>query len=80
MQAGERDRPRAAGQADTIGHLGHGADPRIIAAVTRDEHYALLIAHVDGQGEVHVGEDDGVFQRDEKEVHVSSSSICAYDT
>jgi hypothetical protein len=35
--------------------------------VARHEQHALLVAHVDGQRDVHGGEDDGVVERDEEE-------------
>ena len=39
----------------------------ILAFVGRHQQHPLLVADVDGQGDVHVREDDGVFQRDEQE-------------
>ena len=45
----ERDGAGAAGQADALGHLGDGADGRVLALVARDEQDALLVADVDGR-------------------------------
>ena len=69
MQAVQRDGEPAAGQADAVGHLGDGADLRVLVLVLGHEQHALLVADVDGQGHVHVGEDDDVFQRDEEEAY-----------
>jgi hypothetical protein len=33
--------------------------------MTRHEDDAVLVADVDGEGDVHAREDDGVFERDE---------------
>ncbi len=66
VQAVQRDRVTAAGKADVIGHLGDGADLRVLVVVLRHEQHALFVADVDGEGDVHVGEDDDVFQGDEK--------------
>ena len=49
MQAVERDGAAAAGQAHAVGHLGDGADARIVVLVLRDEEHALLGADVDAQ-------------------------------
>ena len=59
--------PAAAGQADALADLGDRADLRVLALVPRDEQHALLVADVDGDGDVHVGEDDEVVERDEQQ-------------
>ena len=38
----------------------------VLAVVARDEQDALLAADVDGEGDVHRGEDDGVVEGDEE--------------
>src|SRR3712207_8349283 len=48
------------------GHLGDGADLGVGALMARDQKDSLLVAHVDGEGHVHGGEDDGVVKRDEE--------------
>ena len=65
--AGERDGAAAAGEADAVGDLGDRADLGELAVVAGDEQHALLVAHVDGEGDVHGGEDDGVVEGDEQE-------------
>jgi hypothetical protein len=67
-QARERDGATAPGQADPVGHLRDRADGRVLLLVLRHEQHALLVADVDGQGDVHVREDDEVFQRDEQQL------------
>ena len=62
----EGDRAPAAGKPDAVGHLGDGADLRVPVLVLGHEQDALLVADVDGQGDVHVREDDEVFQGDEQ--------------
>ena len=69
MQAVQRDGEPAAGQPDAVGDLGDGADLRVLVLVLGHEQHALLVADVDGEGDVHVGEDDDVFQRDEEEAY-----------
>ena len=66
VQAAERGRAPAAGEADGVGDLGHRADLGELVLVTGDEQHALLAAHVDGQGDVHGREDHGVIERDQK--------------
>ena len=58
----------AAGQPHLVGHLGHGADLRVLALVLGHEQHALLVADVDGQRHAHVGEDDDVVQRHEQQL------------
>ena len=68
MEAVQRDGVAAAGQPHRVGHLGHGADLRVLAFVLGHEQHALLVADVDGQRHAHVGEDDDVVQRHEQEL------------
>ena len=58
-QAVQSDRA-APTQPDAVGHLGDGADLRVLVVVLGDEQHALLVADVDGEGHVHVPEDDDV--------------------
>ena len=67
VQALEGDGATSAGQADAVRHLGDGADLRVLVVVLGHEQHALLVADVDGEGDVHVGEDDDVFQGDEQQ-------------
>ena len=67
VEALERDRATAAGQPDAIGDLRDRADLRVLVLVLGNEQDAVLVADVDGQGDVHVGEDDDVFQGDEQQ-------------
>ena len=69
MEAVQRDCEPAARQPDAIGDLGDGADLRVLVLVLGHEQHALLVADVDSEGHVHVGEDDDVFQRDEEEAY-----------
>ncbi len=62
VEAVERDGAGAARQPHAVGHLGDDADARIVVFVAWDEQHALLGTHIHGQGHVHVGEDDEVFQ------------------
>ena len=66
VQAVERHGSTAAGQPDAVGDLRDGSDLRVAVLVLRHEQHAVLVADVDGEGHVHVGEDDDVFQGDEK--------------
>ena len=68
VQPLERDGGAAARQPDAVGDRGHRADACVLAAALGDEQHALLVADLDGQGHVHVREDDDVFQRDEQEL------------
>ena len=67
VQAVQRDGATAAGKPDAIGDLGDGADLRVAVVVLGHEQHAVLVADVDGEGDVHVREDDEVFQRDEQQ-------------
>ena len=69
VQAVQRDGAAAAGEADAVGDLGDGADLRVLVVVLGHEQHALLVADVDGEGDVHVGEDDDVFQGDEQQAY-----------
>ena len=60
--AGEGHGAAAAGEAHLVGDLGDRADLGELALVTRDEQDARLVADVDGQRDVHRGEDDGVVE------------------
>jgi hypothetical protein len=68
VQALEADGVTAATDAHVVGDLGDGADGGVLALVTRDEDDAGLVADVDGEGDVHAREDDGVLQRDEQQI------------
>ena len=68
VQPLERDRGRAAGQPDAVGDRGHRADGCVLTARLGDEQHALLVADLDGQGHVHVGEDDDVVEWDEQQL------------
>ena len=68
MQAAEGDGGAAAGQADAVGNLGHGADLRVLGLVPRHEQHAILVADVDRQGHGHAREHHGVLERDEQQV------------
>ena len=62
MQADDGHRLRPAWQAYALGDFGDRADLRVRALVLGHEQHALLVTDVGGEGDVHVGEDDGVFQ------------------
>ena len=55
----------AAGQADLLGDLGDRAHLEELVLVAGDEHDALVIADVDRERDAHVGEHDGVVERDQ---------------
>ena len=81
VQAGQADGAAAAGQADAVADLGDGADLRVLALVARHEQHALLVADVDGEGDVHVREDDDVVQRDEQQrAQGFLTSLGSYET
>jgi len=63
--AGDGHGVAAAGQADPLGDLGDGADLQELVLVAGDEHDALVLADVDGEGDPHVGEDHRVVERDQ---------------
>ena len=64
VEAVQRDGASAAGQADALGDLGHGADRGEFLLVLGNEEDALLLAGIDGERERHAREDDHVVQRD----------------
>ncbi len=66
VQPVQRNRATAAGKSDPIGDLGDGPHLREAVVVLGHEQHALLVADVDGEGHIHVGEDDEVFQGDEE--------------
>ena len=66
MHALEGDRAAPAREADAVRHLRDGPDLRVLVVVLGHEQHAILVADVDGEGDVHVGEDDDVLQGDEK--------------
>jgi len=68
MQAGQCDGVGAAGQPDMIGHLGDGADLRVLLLVLRHQQDARFVADVDRQRDGHAREHDGVLERDEQQV------------
>jgi hypothetical protein len=43
--------------------------------VARHENHTLLVADVDGEGDVHAREDDGVFERDEQQIGQADSKL-----
>jgi hypothetical protein len=63
----QRGAAGAARQADGLRDADDGADRRVLAVVAGDEDDPLLVADVDGKGDVHRREDDGVVERDEEE-------------
>jgi hypothetical protein len=63
VETAQRDGAASAGKADGVGHLGDGADARVLALVLGDEQHAALVADVDRQGHLHVREDDDVVER-----------------
>jgi len=63
--AGDGHGAAAAGKTDLLGHLGDRADLEELVLVAGHEHDALVIADVDRQRDAHVGEDDGVIERDQ---------------
>src|SRR5829696_5326124 len=77
--AGEGDGAAAAGQAHAVGDLGDRAHGGEFAFVAGDEQDARLVADVDGERDVHRGEDDGVIEGYEEESgHVRSFAFCSY--
>jgi len=68
VEAVKSDGARAAAESDAVGDLGDGADGGVLVLVTGHEHDAVLVADVDGEGDVHAREDDGVLERDEQQI------------
>ena len=77
VQALQRDRASTAGQPDAVGHLGDGADGRVLVVVLGHEQHALLVADVDGEGDVHVREDHEVLQGHEQQPRLFGARIGA---
>jgi hypothetical protein len=74
-QATDVDRDRAARQANALGHLGDRPDLGVLVLVLGHEQHAIVVTDVGGKGDVHVWEDDGVFEWDEqKGAHSGSTS------
>ena len=69
MQAVEGNSETAAREPDSIGDLGDRSDLRVPVVVLGHEQHTLFVADVDGEGDVHVREDDEVVQRDEQQAH-----------
>ena len=66
VERGELDGADAAGQPHALAHLGDDADRGVVALVTRDKQHLRLVPWIDRQGDLHAGEDDGVFEGDQK--------------
>ncbi len=64
--SGELRAATAAGKADRLDDRGDRADGGVLALVAGDEDDALGVADVEGQRDVHRGQDDGVVERDEE--------------
>ena len=75
VPAGERRRPRTAGQPDDVGGLGDRADVGVDAVVDGDEQDPLAFGHVDRQRHGHVREDHGFLERDQQHLCQVSSFI-----
>ncbi len=65
MASRDREGAAAARQADLLDDVGDGADVGVVAAVAGDQEDALLVADVDRQGHVHVGENDDLVEGDQ---------------
>ena len=70
VQALEGDRASTAGEPDAVGDLGDGSDACVLVVVLGHEQHPLLVADVDGEGDVHVGEDHEVLQGYEQQTGV----------
>ena len=68
VQAGQRNGDGTAGQADSVGHLGDGADLRVLLLVPGHQQDARFVAGVDRQRDGHAREHHGVLERDEQQV------------
>ena len=66
VQRRELDGVDAAGQAHALADLGDDADLGVVALMARDEQHLRLVPWIDRQGHLHAGEDDGVFEGDQK--------------
>ena len=74
--AGELHGSRTAGEADAVGHLRDGADLGEFVVVPRYQEDAILVTDVNGERDVHGGEDHGVVQRDENHRGHRSFTSC----
>jgi hypothetical protein len=66
VEALEGDGTAAAGKADAVGDVRHGADGGELFALARHEDDALLRADVDRQRDGHCREDDRVVDRNQQ--------------
>ena len=80
VKPGEGHGAAAAREPHLLAHLGDGADAGELALVLGNEQNSVLVAGLDGEGHVHVGEDDRVFQRYQAKSVQSTVSIAAYAT
>jgi len=62
----QRDGGDAARQPGDLHHVGQHADLGVLAVLGGHQQDALVVADVDRQGDVHIGEDNGVFEWDEQ--------------
>jgi hypothetical protein len=67
VQADEIDRCDAGGQANPLGNFGDRADLRVLAVMPWHEQHSVLVAHVGGDGDAHVREDDDVVKWDKQQ-------------
>jgi hypothetical protein len=67
VESDEIDRCDAAGQANPLGNFGDRADRCVLAVMSWHEQHTVLFAHVGGDGDVHVGEDDDVVKWDKQQ-------------
>ena len=80
METGDRHGLDAAGKADPLDDLGDGADGRVIGPVLRDQHDALVVTDVGGDGDVHAREHDCVLERYEQQLaHCRSFLSSSYE-
>ena len=73
VQTDETDGCDAAGQAHPLGDFGDRADLGVLAVMPWHEQHAVLVAHVGGDRDVHVREDDDVVKRDKQQRAQASS-------
>ena len=67
VQADEIDGCGATGQAHALGDLGDRADVCVLLVVPWHEQDAVLVAHIGGDRDIHVREDDDVVERDKQQ-------------
>ena len=60
----QRDGGDAAGQPGDLDDVGQNADLRVLTVLGGHQQHALVVADIDRQGDVHIWEDDCVFQRE----------------